>query len=67
MATISKVKNSNFDAEKTLDVFSCNDGVEMTTDGILEGWENVKKDLEKTKFVERTKHSAFYIQEKQNP
>jgi len=61
MAEIVKIENSDFNPEKLSSYFSGNCGAEITTEGILEGWNNVKKELGDD-FFEMLKKSPYYIQ-----
>ena len=64
MPFISEVKNSNFDVKKTRDVFSKNDGSAITTEGILKGWEVLKKEIEVSGLIEMLKDLPFLIKPK---
>jgi len=64
MPTFSKIENSDFDPEKLTSVFSQNYGVEITTEGILEGWESVSMMLDEIGFDELMMESPTYIRGK---
>lgn len=63
MPTINMIKNSDFDPERIGRVFSENHGIEITTDGILEGWAEVSTQLDACDFDELIMQSPEYIRE----
>ncbi|MBM2814521.1 MAG: hypothetical protein HW421_1283 [Ignavibacteria bacterium] len=60
MADIIQVKDSDFNPELFGSVFSKNEGVELTTEGIIEGFDNLIKTLD-ADFFEEMKVPPYYI------
>jgi hypothetical protein len=60
MATIVGLKNSNFNKEKFEFIFGKNTGSEITTEGIKEGYQEVKNIIDND-IIEGIKQSQYYI------
>ena len=64
MATLIGLKNSNFEQKRNIPVLSKNSlREEITTEGIMEGFEIVDKELFGDEFVASIKESKFYLSE----
>jgi hypothetical protein len=62
MAEIIGFENSDFDSKRFDNIFGANKGNDVTTDGILDGWDNVKEILNDN-IYDGIKNSPYYIKD----
>ena len=61
MARLVGLKNSDFDASKFQQTFSRNSGKDMSIEGVMEGWQQLKIGIEQDRVVESLKSTPYFI------